>query len=93
MTPQTGLCQGCARTIDEIIGWSSASEAVKRDIWLAIGIRRASGSSDLHPDFGKAERPDASDHAGGGASPDASHDAGHDTDQSRERDIRPDRDS
>lgn len=40
MAPQTGLCQGCLRNIDEIVGWASASEARKRTIWLAIIARR-----------------------------------------------------
>ena len=40
MAPDTGLCQGCQRTIDEVIDWSTASEAQKRSIWLAILQRR-----------------------------------------------------
>lgn len=39
MDPHTGLCQGCHRTLDEIMDWSSASEARKHQIWLAIGKR------------------------------------------------------
>ena len=30
MAPETGLCIGCMRTIDEIIAWSSASDDYKR---------------------------------------------------------------
>lgn len=41
MQPDTGLCQGCQRSIDEIIGWSSASEDRKRAIWLTLLARRA----------------------------------------------------
>lgn len=44
MTPSTGLCEGCHRTIDEIVGWSSASETAKRAIWLAIIERRGTAS-------------------------------------------------
>ncbi len=40
MSPQTGLCQGCDRTMDEIIGWSSAGEDRKRTVWRAILQRR-----------------------------------------------------
>ena len=40
MSPETGLCEGCLRTIAEIIDWSSAGEDRKRAIWLAIGERR-----------------------------------------------------
>lgn len=37
--PQTGLCEGCWRTLDEIAGWGTASEAVKQDIWQKIHRR------------------------------------------------------
>ena len=40
MQSDGGLCQGCHRTIDEIIGWSTADEDRKRTIWLAIRQRR-----------------------------------------------------
>ena len=43
MNPRTGLCDGCLRTIDEIVHWSSASEDVKRGIWIDIK-RRQDGS-------------------------------------------------
>ncbi|GAC1414047.1 MAG: hypothetical protein NVSMB6_16120 [Burkholderiaceae bacterium] len=42
MEPHTGLCRGCLRTIDEIIGWSSANEQDKRRIWVDIATRRQS---------------------------------------------------
>lgn len=41
MEEKTGLCLGCQRTISEIIDWSVAPEAIKRQIWLAINERRA----------------------------------------------------
>ena len=41
MVPATGLCEGCMRTIDEIIGWSSASDEAKRAIWQEIRRREA----------------------------------------------------
>ncbi len=34
-------CDGCFRTIDEIVIWGSASEEQKRTIWLAIKQRRS----------------------------------------------------
>lgn len=40
MSPRTGLCEGCLRTIDEIIDWSGATENRKRAIWLDIVERR-----------------------------------------------------
>lgn len=40
MNPQTGLCDGCLRTIDEIAGWSTASEEAKRAVWREIKRRQ-----------------------------------------------------
>ncbi|MGZ3255034.1 MAG: DUF1289 domain-containing protein [Burkholderiaceae bacterium] len=40
MHPQTGLCNGCFRTIDEIVQWGTASESTKRAIWIALLQRR-----------------------------------------------------
>lgn len=39
MVPATGLCRGCMRTIDEIIGWSRASDDDKRAVWAEIRRR------------------------------------------------------
>ena len=39
MSPQTGLCQGCLRTIDEIIAWGTADEDTKRAVWREIHRR------------------------------------------------------
>lgn len=41
MQPDTGLCQGCLRSIDEITAWSRLSAAGKRDVWAAIAQRAA----------------------------------------------------
>ena len=35
------LCEGCARTLDEIAGWSSASFAARRAVLAAIRERLA----------------------------------------------------
>jgi len=40
MNPQTGLCEGCLRTIDEIAQWSTASEERKRQVWVEIRRRQ-----------------------------------------------------
>ncbi len=40
MDPQTGLCEGCFRTIDEIAGWSTATEETKRAVWVEIKRRQ-----------------------------------------------------
>jgi predicted Fe-S protein YdhL (DUF1289 family) len=44
MVPETGLCQGCLRTIDEIMAWSTATDDAKRAIWAEI--RRREGEID-----------------------------------------------
>jgi predicted Fe-S protein YdhL (DUF1289 family) len=41
MVPATGLCEGCMRTIDEIVGWGAASDDAKRAIWAEIRRREA----------------------------------------------------
>jgi predicted Fe-S protein YdhL (DUF1289 family) len=41
MNPDTGWCDGCLRTIDEIAGWSSFDDAQKRAIWVSIEVRHA----------------------------------------------------
>lgn len=41
MVPETGLCEGCLRTIDEIIAWSRASDDDKRAVWREIRRREA----------------------------------------------------
>lgn len=41
MDDRSGLCNGCQRSIDEIIDWGTAAESRKRQIWLAILQRRA----------------------------------------------------
>jgi len=45
MDATRGLCEGCARTLDEIAGWAAMSETDKRAVWLRIESRRAA------PDF------------------------------------------
>jgi prolyl-tRNA editing enzyme YbaK/EbsC (Cys-tRNA(Pro) deacylase)/predicted Fe-S protein YdhL (DUF1289 family) len=41
MSPDTGWCQGCLRSLDEIATWSGLSAAVKRQVWQAIAQRAA----------------------------------------------------
>jgi predicted Fe-S protein YdhL (DUF1289 family) len=40
MNPVTGLCEGCYRTIDEIMEWGTASDETKRSIWRDIKRRQ-----------------------------------------------------
>lgn len=39
MSDQTGLCEGCFRTLDEITGWGHFSPEAKRDMWRLIQQR------------------------------------------------------
>jgi predicted Fe-S protein YdhL (DUF1289 family) len=39
MDPDSGLCLGCLRTIDEIIAWSRLPEAGKQAVWGEIAQR------------------------------------------------------
>jgi predicted Fe-S protein YdhL (DUF1289 family) len=41
MNASSGLCEGCARTLDEIARWSTMPESGKRAIWTLIGQRVA----------------------------------------------------
>ena len=46
MNAASGLCEGCQRTIEEIVAWGSASEAQRRGIWHAILLRRRSAGGE-----------------------------------------------
>ena len=39
MVPETGLCEGCMRTIDEIVAWGRADDDYKRAVWAEIRRR------------------------------------------------------
>ena len=45
MSPDTGYCEGCMRTIDEIVAWGTADDAFKRAVWAEI--RRREGEIDF----------------------------------------------
>ena len=36
MNPDTGLCNGCYRTLDEIAAWSGLSDSDKRVLWQIL---------------------------------------------------------
>ncbi|MES2978636.1 MAG: YbaK/EbsC family protein [Pseudomonadota bacterium] len=44
---QTGLCEGCFRTLGEISAWGRSGNAAKRDLWRIIEQRMARSSSSL----------------------------------------------
>lgn len=39
MSDETGLCEGCWRSLDEIAGWGSAPAQFKREVWQRIQTR------------------------------------------------------
>ncbi|MBT2321767.1 DUF1289 domain-containing protein [Variovorax paradoxus] len=41
MGAQSGLCEGCFRTLDEIARWSRMDDADKEAVWLRIEERKA----------------------------------------------------
>lgn len=41
MDPDSGLCLGCWRDIDEIIAWGRMDEDTKRVVWRSISARMA----------------------------------------------------
>jgi len=40
MDDATGWCEGCLRTIDEIVAWGSLADDDKRAVWQLIEQRR-----------------------------------------------------
>jgi uncharacterized protein len=40
----TGLCDGCLRTLDEIAAWSTLDDASRRAVWQAIRARAQEGT-------------------------------------------------
>lgn len=43
MNVDSGFCNGCTRSIDEIRKWRGATEDEKRTIWQLITLRRLEG--------------------------------------------------
>ena len=41
MNPDTALCEGCGRTLDEIAAWASLSDDEKRAVLALLPSRRA----------------------------------------------------
>ena len=43
---ENGLCAGCARTLDEIAGWSAMTPGERRAIMAALPARRSRAPTD-----------------------------------------------
>jgi len=46
MSPATGLCEGCFRTLDEIASWSRLTDDEKRSVWRLLDERRTQDAGD-----------------------------------------------
>jgi len=40
MDAASGLCEGCLRTIDEIVAWGTMADDDKRAVWQRLELRR-----------------------------------------------------
>lgn len=40
MNEATGWCDGCLRSIDEIVAWGRLDDVAKRAVWLQLAERR-----------------------------------------------------
>lgn len=49
MDPAQGWCAGCFRTLDEISGWSRATDATKREVWAHIEQRQLTSATPATP--------------------------------------------
>lgn len=45
MDPDSGLCRGCFRTLEEIAGWAMQSPTEQRAIWHRVAQRLTSPSA------------------------------------------------
>ncbi|MDD4887155.1 MAG: DUF1289 domain-containing protein [Thiomonas sp.] len=45
MDEATGLCRGCARTLDEIARWASMKEQDKLRVWRLIRLRQTAATA------------------------------------------------
>ncbi len=48
MDEATGFCEGCLRTIDEIMDWGALTEPSKRAIWQQLGQRAQAATAADH---------------------------------------------
>ena len=45
VNPNTGLCEGCLRKLDEVAAWGQMSSAKQREVWQLIQARCQAASS------------------------------------------------
>lgn len=49
MSPQTGWCEGCYRTLDEIVQWATADDVYKQRVWAELAQRKLSIFPSMSP--------------------------------------------
>jgi len=49
MDARTGWCEGCARTLTEIAGWSTMSDGEKALVWDELAARRTALAEKARP--------------------------------------------
>jgi len=49
MNAGTGWCEGCFRTIDEIVAWGTMGDDDKRRVWALLPARREQASAPKEP--------------------------------------------
>jgi uncharacterized protein len=42
---QSGWCEGCHRTLDEIAQWAALTDTAKREVWQRLLQRRGAGAA------------------------------------------------
>lgn len=47
MNDASGWCEGCFRTIDEIVAWAVLDDPEKRAVWVQLEARRSSSEGGL----------------------------------------------
>lgn len=65
MSADTGWCEGCQRTIEEISRWSRSDDADRRTILAAVAERRAWLHEAGRPPAGGTPRPREGGRTGG----------------------------
>jgi predicted Fe-S protein YdhL (DUF1289 family) len=64
MDPRTQWCEGCYRTLDEIVGWSGMSDEDKRKVWQLIEQRAQPRPDVVMPDLRSLPRTPIRGHPG-----------------------------
>jgi uncharacterized protein len=54
--PATQWCEGCFRTLEEIVAWSQMEDDGKREVWRVIGQRALASRVALTPALSQRER-------------------------------------